>query len=108
MVPDKVMSRRTAMKAVAAAAGVTLIAPRTVLAQTPKPMEPPSVITTPPRDFGPNAPPNVYFVDPDVISVDPSFNALRQANAPIQRLWTGALWSEGPAWNSQGRYLVWS
>ena len=27
---------------------------------------------------------------------------------PIQRLWTGALWSEGPAWNSVGRFLVWS
>ena len=36
------------------------------------------------------------------------FNSLRQPNAPIQRLWTGALWSEGPAWNAQGRYLVWS
>jgi len=24
------------------------------------------------------------------------------------RLWTGALWSEGPAWNAQGRYLLWS
>jgi gluconolactonase len=47
-------------------------------------------------------------VDPDVITVEPEFNALRQGNAPIQRLWTGALWSEGPAWNSQGRYLVWS
>ena len=65
-------------------------------------------ITTPPRDFGPNAPPNVYFTDPDVITVDPAFNGLRQANAPIQRLWTGALWSEGPAWSGQGRYLVWS
>src|SRR5256714_2211128 len=90
-----------------AAAGVVALAPRAVRAQ-PKPAEPPSVITTPPRDFGPNAPPNVYFVDPDVITVDPAFNALRQANAPIQRLWTGALWSEGPAWSSQGRYLVWS
>ena len=36
------------------------------------------------------------------------FNGLRQANTPIQRLWTGALWSEGPAWNGVGRYLVWS
>ena len=36
------------------------------------------------------------------------FDALRQPNAAIQRLWTGALWSEGPAWNAQGRYLVWS
>ena len=42
------------------------------------------------------------------VVVHPSFNALRVFNAPIQRLWTGALWSEGPAWSSQGRYLVWS
>ena len=72
------------------------------------PAAPPSVITSPPRDFGPNAPPNVYFTDADVLTVDPSFDGLRQPNAPIQRLWTGALWSEGPAWNAQGRYLVWS
>jgi len=25
-------------------------------------------------------------------------------NSAIQRLWTGALCSEGPAWNSEGRY----
>ncbi len=35
-----------------------------------------------------------------------SFNGLAQPNSAIQRLWTGALWSEGPAWNAQGRYLV--
>src|SRR6185503_8696864 len=67
-----------------------------------------TTVTTPPRDFGPDAAPNVYFWDPDVLAVDPSFNGLAQPNAPIQRLWTGALWSEGPAWNAQGRYLVWS
>src|SRR5437764_1904722 len=100
------ISRRDLITA-GAAAGVVALAPRAVRAQ-PKPAEPPSVITTPPRDFGPNAPPNVYFVDPDVLTVDPSFNGLRQVNAPIQRLWTGALWSEGPAWSAQGRYLVWS
>ena len=43
-----------------------------------------------------------------MLAVDPAFNGLAQPNAPIQRLWTGALWSEGPAWNAQGRYLVWS
>ena len=32
----------------------------------------------------------------------------RSRTAPIQRLWTGALWSEGPAWSGEGRYLVWS
>jgi gluconolactonase len=40
--------------------------------------------------------------------IHPSFNALRVFNSPIQRLWTGGLWCEGPAWSGQGRYLVWS
>jgi gluconolactonase len=103
------LSRRTAIKAMGVGAGVVAVGARTALAQGPQPpAAPPSTVTTPPRDFGPNAPPNVYFTDPDVITVEPEFNGLRQANAPIQRLWTGALWSEGPAWSSQGRYLVWS
>jgi gluconolactonase len=104
MPAPSLLTRRTLLKA----AGVVALTPSIALAQAPKPMEPPSVITTPPRDFGPNAPPNVYFTDPDVLTVDPAFNGLRQVNAPIQRLWTGALWSEGPAWSGQGRYLVWS
>jgi len=29
-------------------------------------------------------------------------------NTPIQRLYTGTLWAEGPAWNGVGRYLLWS
>lgn len=61
----------------------------------------------PARDFSPGAPP-VAYPDADVLVIHPSFNALRVFNSPIQRLWTGALWSEGPAWCSQGRYLVWS
>src|SRR2546428_11762060 len=97
------LTRRTLLKA----AGAVALTPGIALAQ-PKPSQPPSVITTPPRDFGPNAPPNVYFTDPDVLTIDPIFNGLRQPNAPIQRLWTGALWSEGPAWSGVGRYLVWS
>src|SRR5438046_2696099 len=79
------------------------------LAQAPAPtgpMAPPSTITTPPRDFGPGGAPTTYFTDPDVLTIDPSFNALRQPNASIHRLWTGALWCEGPAWNAVGRYLV--
>jgi gluconolactonase len=62
----------------------------------------------PPRDFGPRGAPTTYFSDPDVLTIDPSFGALAQPNASIKRLWTGALWSEGPAWNAEGRYLVWS
>jgi gluconolactonase len=101
------ISRRSLLTAAAAVA----VAPRAALAQTPPgsgPMAPPSTVTTPPRDFGPNAPPTTYFTDPDVLTVDPSFNDLRQPNTTIQRLWTGAMWSEGPAWSSQGRYLLWS
>src|SRR3989475_3863903 len=103
------ISRRGLIKTVGAAAGAVALAPRLVAAQAPSgPAAPPSTVTTPPRDFGPNGPPNVYFTDPDVLTIDPMFDGLRQPNAPIQRLWTGALWSEGPAWSGQGRYLVWS
>jgi gluconolactonase len=101
------LSRRTLLKIAGAAAGVAAVAPSLARAQSTA-VAPPSTITSPPRDFGPTGAPNVYFTDPDVLTVDPSFNGLRQPNAPIQRLWTGAMWSEGPAWSSQGRYLVWS
>ncbi len=79
---------------------------RSAFAQSPQ--GPPSVVTNPPRDFRPGAPPTTYFTDPDVLSIDPEFGGLVQANSAIQRLWTGALWAEGPAWSGQGRYLVWS
>jgi gluconolactonase len=64
------------------------------------------VISNPPRDFGPNAP--VTYPDPDIITHDPAFNALRVNNTGIHRLFTGGMWDEGPAWCAQGRYLVWS
>lgn len=59
------------------------------------------------RDYGPDAPPSRY-PDPDIVVHDPRFAQYRVGNTPIRRLWTGALWAEGPAWNSAGRYLVWS
>jgi gluconolactonase len=90
-------------------AGALAIGARAALSQEAMgPIAPPSTVTTPPRDFGPSGAPNVYFWDADVIAVDPSFNSLAQPNAPIQKLWTGTLWAEGPAWNSVGKFLVWS
>ena len=77
-------------------------------AQSQAPPPPPSTVTNPPRDFGPDAPPSLYFTDPDVLSVDPSFDRYIQPNAPIQRLWRGGTWLEGPAWNGVGRFLVFS
>ena len=69
---------------------------------------PPSTVTNPPRDFRPNAAPTTYFTDPDVLAVDPAFGAYIVPNSAIRRLWTGALWAEGPAWNAVGRFLIWS
>ena len=65
-------------------------------------------MTSPPRDFRPGAPPTTYFTDPDIVTVDPAFEPYIVPNSAIRRLWTGALWAEGPAWNAVGRYLVWS
>jgi gluconolactonase len=105
------LSRRDLIQGVGAAA-VTALVPRRAAgaqqaAQSAQGRQPPSVISNPPRDFTPGAQP-VTYPDPDVVTIDQSFNALRLGNTPIQRLWTGAFWSEGPAWSSQGRYLVWS
>jgi gluconolactonase len=50
----------------------------------------------------------VRYPDPDVIALDERFAKYKIGNAPIQRLYTGCLWAEGPAWNSVGRYLLWS
>jgi gluconolactonase len=50
----------------------------------------------------------IAYPDPDIISFDQRFNSYILFNSPIQRLYTGTLWSEGPAWNGVGNYLVWS
>ncbi|HEY4137723.1 MAG TPA: SMP-30/gluconolactonase/LRE family protein [Casimicrobiaceae bacterium] len=102
-------SRRNLMGA-GVTIGAAILATRIAGAQTSTsaPAAPPSTITQPPRDFSPRGAPTTYFTDPDVLTVQPAFDGLRQPNATIQRLWTGALWSEGPAWNAEGRYLVWS
>jgi len=50
----------------------------------------------------------VRYPDPDIIILDKRFAKYRTGNTPIQRLYTGSLWAEGPAWNGVGRYLVWS
>ncbi len=40
--------------------------------------------------------------------LEPEFNNLLIGHARVERLWTGARWSEGPTWFPAGRYLVWS
>src|SRR5690606_14251360 len=58
------------------------------------------------RTFGSDAQPTRY-PDPDIVVLDKRFKA-RLGNTAIQRLYTGTLWAEGPAWCGVGRYLVWS
>ncbi|HEX3754839.1 MAG TPA: SMP-30/gluconolactonase/LRE family protein [Rhizomicrobium sp.] len=93
----------------AAVAGASALAPAAALAQTGKAMlaTPPSVITNPPRDWSPNAPPDVY-PDPDIVVVDPAFRRLLVNLSAIHRLGTGFKWTEGPAWSGEGQYIVFS
>ncbi|WP_227270157.1 SMP-30/gluconolactonase/LRE family protein [Roseobacter weihaiensis] len=41
-------------------------------------------------------------------ALDPQFNDCLIGHARVERLWTGARWSEGPVWFAPGRYLLWS
>jgi gluconolactonase len=40
--------------------------------------------------------------------IEPDFEACFIGHARVERLWTGARWSEGPVWFAAGRYLLWS
>jgi len=95
------------MKSIGAAAGAAIALPRLVAGQAAQNSAPPPSTFPTLRDYTPGAPP-VSYPDPDILTVDPAFNQLRVNNTAIHRLWTGALWSEGPAWCNQGKYLVWS
>lgn len=50
----------------------------------------------------------VRYPDPAIEELDPRFAAYRLASATIERLWTGARWTEGPVWFGDGRFLLWS
>ena len=60
----------------------------------------------PPRDWSGRTP--VRYPDADIITLDPRFKKYAIGNTTIQRLHTGTLWAEGPAWNGSGKYLMWS
>lgn len=106
-VQRRVLSRRTLLAGTAGLAGTGALTRHAALAQQDAGLPTPaSVVTSPPRDWAPGHP--SIYPDPDVIIVNPSFNLVRRGIAGIQRVWTGALWAEGPAWSSQGQYLVFS
>jgi gluconolactonase len=59
-----------------------------------------------PRDWSGQNP--VRYPDPDIVALDNRFRRYIVGNTIIKRLYSGTLWSEGPAWNGVGRYLLWS
>jgi gluconolactonase len=58
------------------------------------------------RDWSGRVP--VRYPDADIVALDKRFDKYKIGNTAIQRLHTGMLWAEGPAWNAVGRYLLWS
>ena len=50
----------------------------------------------------------VRYPDPAVESLDSRFDQYRLGSAVVERLWTGARWTEGPVWFGDGRYLLFS
>ena len=48
------------------------------------------------------------YPDPAVQVLDPAFAKYRLALASVERLYTGARWSEGPVWMGDARCLLWS
>ena len=59
----------------------------------------------------PDAPPftpSARYPEEAFEMLDPSFGRFRVMNSVIERLWTGAAWSEGPVWFGAHRTLLWS
>jgi len=50
----------------------------------------------------------IHYPDPNVQTVDPRFEKYKLNSAAIERLWTGARWTEGPVWFGDGRFLLFS
>jgi len=89
--PAQSLDRRAFLKTAAAAVSGAALAPFASAAE---------------RDWSGRIP--TRYPDPDIIALDPRFAKYKIGNTPIQKLWTGALWAEGCAWNGVGRYVMWS
>ena len=48
------------------------------------------------------------YPDPAIELIDKRFATYLIGNAVVERLWTGARWSEGPVWFGDARCLIWS
>jgi gluconolactonase len=70
------------------------------------PPQPPISPVPSTRDYSRLEP--IQYPDPDIIALSPAFRRYIIFNTAIKRLHIGTQWAEGPAWNGNGQYLVWS
>jgi len=87
-------------------AGAAASVPTLAFAQSKAQLAPSSSILNG-RVYGTDAPPNIY-PDPDILILDPAANDCFIGHSSIKRVKTGFEWAEGPAWSSQGHYVVFS
>ena len=95
-----VHDRRTFLATALGAAAVARVA-----AQAPAAQPQVSPIPTT-RDWSRLEP--MAYPDPDIVALTPAFRRYIVFNTVIKRMHIGTLWAEGPAWNGNGQYLVWS
>jgi gluconolactonase len=69
-------------------------------------MERPTGLTADARDWSGATP--IRYPDPAIKVLDPRFKPYWLGHTPIQRLYTGTLWAEGPCWFGDSRCLLWS
>jgi gluconolactonase len=50
----------------------------------------------------------VRYPDPAIEALDSSFDQYKLGSAALERLWTGARWTEGPVWFGDSRFLLFS
>jgi len=50
----------------------------------------------------------IRYPDPAIKVIDPRFEKYVLGSAALERIYTGARWTEGPVWFGDGRYLLWS
>jgi gluconolactonase len=51
---------------------------------------------------------NIPYPDPVTEVIDDSFSKYAIFNTPMERIYTGCRWAEGPAWFGDGKYLLFS
>ena len=83
--------RRTFLKTAATAVAGALIAPKVMGSEQ-----------------DPYQLPLKRYPDSSIVVLDKRFEKYFIWNTPVERLWSGALWGEGPVWFGDGRYLLFS